>query len=127
MVDVHTKPRKILIVDDDDDMVSLIKLVLEKYSYDTMRASTGEEALSIARKYNPDLIILDIMLPEMHGFSVCHIIKSDENLSYIKILMLSVKSFDADKRKALDSGADAYMTKPFNPNELIAKVEELLL
>jgi len=117
---------KILIVDDDDDMVSLMKLVLEQYSYNIMQASTGEEALSIARNYNPDVIILDIMLPKMHGFSVCHIIKNDEELNHVKILMISAKSFDVDKRRALASGADAYMTKPFDLNELTDKVKELL-
>ena len=125
MVNVN-KLRKILIVDDDYYIVFFLKRVLEQYSYHIMRASTGEEGISIARKYHPDLIILDIMMSGMHGFSVCHIIKNDANLSQTKILMLSAKSFDADKRKALDAGADAYMTKPFNLNEVAAKVEELL-
>ena len=126
MVNVNTKLRKILIVDNDDYIIFFLKKILEQYSYDIMRASTGEEAISIARKYHPDLIILDIMMSGMHGFSVCHIIKNDANLSQTKILMLSAKSFDADKRKALDAGADAYMTKPFDLNEVAAKVEELL-
>jgi len=126
MVNVNTNPRKILIVDDDDYIVFFLKRVLEQYSYDIMRASTGEEGISIAREYHPDLIILDIMMSGMHGFSVCHIIKNDAKLNQTKILMLSAKSFDADKRKALDAGADAYMTKPFDLNELAAKVEELL-
>ena len=126
MVNVNTKLRKILIVDNDDYIIFFLKKILEQYSYDIMRASTGEEAISIARKYHPDLIILDIMMSGMHGFSVCHIIKNDAKLSQTKILMLSAKSFDADKRKALDAGADAYMTKPFALNEVAAKVEELL-
>ncbi|MBC8229053.1 response regulator [bacterium] len=126
MVNVNTKLRKILIVDNDDYIIFFLKKILEQYSYDIMRASTGEEAISIARKYHPDLIILDIMMSGMHGFSVCHIIKNDAKLSQTKILMLSAKSFDADKRKALEAGADAYMTKPFDLNEVAAKVEELL-
>jgi len=126
MVNVNTKLRKILIVDNDEYIIFFLKKLLEQYSYDIMRASTGEEGISIARKYHPDLIILDIMMSGMHGFSVCHIIKNDEKLSQTKILMLSAKSFDADKRKALDAGADAYMTKPFDLNEVAAKVEELL-
>ena len=126
MVNVNTKLRKILIVDNDEYIIFFLKKLLEQYSYDIMRASTGEEGISIAREYHPDLIILDVMMSGMHGFSVCHIIKNDANLSQTKILMLSAKSFDADKRKALDAGADAYMTKPFDPNELVAKVEELL-
>jgi DNA-binding response OmpR family regulator len=127
MVKIHTKPRKkILIVDDDDDTVYLIKSLLELYSYDIIEASTGKGGLLRAQKHHPDLIILDVMLPEMHGFSVCRIIKNDENLNHIKILILSAKLFDADKRKALDSGADAYMAKPFDPSELLAKVKELL-
>jgi len=126
MVNVNTKLRKILIVDNDEYIIFFLKKLLEQYSYDIMRASTEEEGISIARKYHPDLIILDIMMSGMHGFSVCHIIKNDAKLNQTKILMLSAKSFDADKRKALDAGADAYMTKPFDLNELAAKVEELL-
>jgi len=118
--------RRILIVDDEQELVSMIKMRLAAAGYDTLEAYDGQDALAKARKENPDLIILDLMLPKMDGYKVCRMLKFDEKYKKIPIIMLTARMQDSDKETGIEVGADAYMTKPFDSQLLLAKIEELL-
>lgn len=116
------KPR-ILVVDDDRKTVDLIRLYLEKDGYPVMVAYDGLRALELARRSNPGLIILDLMLPRVDGMDICRLLRSE---SRIPIIMLTAKTTEEDKLRGLDTGADDYMTKPFSPREVVARVRAVL-
>ncbi|MEW6163149.1 MAG: response regulator [Nitrospirota bacterium] len=120
------KKSKILIADDAPDTVELLKKRFRSEGYDTAEAYNGEEALKQVAEYNPDLIILDIMMPKMDGYVVCQKLKADENTRYIPVLMLTAKGEVENKVKGLDIGADDYLAKPFDYKELSARVRSLL-
>lgn len=120
------KRNKILIVDDTIDTVELLKKRFRSDGYDTAEAYDGEEALKQVAEYNPDLIVLDVMMPKLDGYEVCHRLKLDETTRYIPIIMLTAKSDVASKVKGLDIGADDYLPKPFDYKELSARVRSLL-
>ena len=114
---------KILVVDDERNIVELVRLYMEKEGFETVCAYTGEEALLKFRTENPDLIVLDLMLPETDGWQVCREIRKT---SGVPIIMLTAKSETFDKVLGLELGADDYMTKPFEAKELIARVKAVL-
>ncbi|MEA3494058.1 MAG: response regulator [Candidatus Margulisiibacteriota bacterium] len=118
--------KRILVVDDEPDMVNVIKLRLEANKYEVLVASDGPEGLNIARIQRPDLIILDIMLPKMDGFKVSRMLKYDERFKNIPIIMFSAKVQSSDIERGREMGADAYITKPFKAEDLLAKIRELL-
>lgn len=120
------KKSKILIVDDSVDIIELLKKRLRAEGYDTAEAFDGEECIAQVDLCNPDLIVLDIMMPKLDGFKVCQRLKADENTRYIPILMLTAKSEVKNKVKGLDIGADDYLAKPFDYKELSARVRSLL-
>lgn len=115
--------KKILIVDDDENIAELISLYLIKECFDTEIALNGEEALEKYKSYQPQLILLDIMLPGIDGYDVCREIRKDSN---VPIIMLSAKGEVFDKVLGLKIGADDYMVKPFDSNELVARVQAIL-
>lgn len=117
---------KILIVEDEKNIAKLIRYNLEKSDYDCTVARTGEDALSILEKQHFNLIILDIMLPEMDGFEVCRNIKQVPGIKNIPIIMLTAKSEEVDRIVGLELGADDYITKPFSPRELILRIKAIL-
>ena len=117
---------KILVVDDDPDIVELLEFNLKKEGYQTASASDGRKAMDIAADFNPDIILLDVMMPKKSGFEVCQAVRANEELQATKILMLTAKGRDTDRAKGLALGADAYMTKPFSTRELVQKVAEML-
>jgi len=112
--------RKILVIDDEPELVQLIKKYLQREGFEIFTGSTGQEALELAKIEKPDLIILDIMLPDLDGLEACQILRR-ENLT--PILLISAKGDDADKVLGLGLGADDYLTKPFSLNELVARVK----
>ena len=112
--------QKILIVDDDNNIAELISLYLTKECYDTKIVNDGEEALHAFEHYNPNLILLDLMLPGVDGFEICRKVRAEKNTP---IIMVSAKKDDIDKIRGLGLGADDYMTKPFSPSELVARVK----
>ena len=114
---------KILIVDDDTNISELISLYLNKEGYETEEANSGKKALELFFEYKPDLVILDIMLPEIDGYDVCKEIRKTSNTP---IIMLTAKGEVFDKVLGLELGADDYMVKPFDPKELIARVKAVL-
>ena len=115
--------QKILIVDDEKEIRDLIEIYLKSEGYETLKAADGEEALNILNKEEPDLIILDIMMPKMNGIDACLKIREERQMP---LIMLSAKSEDVDKILGLNMGADDYLTKPFNPLELVARVKSQL-
>ena len=114
---------KILVVDDEKNIVDILKYNLEKEGYDVICAYDGKEAIFQALKHKPDLILLDIMLPEYDGFVVCRKLRESTT---VPVIMLSAKSEELDKVIGLEMGADDYMTKPFSARELIARVKSNL-
>ena len=117
---------RILVVDDDPEIVRLVKAYLEKASFSVLTAYNGETALHILRRESPDLLVLDLMLPDRDGRDLTRIIRSDDTLSHIPIIMLTARVEDSDKIIGLEIGADDYVTKPFNPREVVARVRALL-
>jgi len=113
----------ILVVDDESTILELIKYSLEKENYKVLSASNGITGLTMAQAYLPDLIILDIMLPEKDGFEVCRSLNADVRTSPIPVIMLSAKDSEIDKVLGLELGAYDYVTKPFSPRELVARVK----
>ena len=115
--------QKILIVDDDENIAELISLYLTKECYDTKTVGDGEAALSAFHSYNPNLILLDLMLPGMDGYEIC---KEIRKTSSVPIIMLSAKGEVFDKVLGLELGADDYIIKPFDTKELVARVKAVL-
>jgi two-component system phosphate regulon response regulator PhoB len=112
----------ILVVDDEKEILELIQFNLEQYNFKVTTVKTGEAALKKARKLNLDVIVLDLMLPGIDGLDVCRLLKSDKETEDIAIIMLTAKGSEEDIVKGLELGADDYLTKPFSPKVLIARI-----
>jgi two-component system phosphate regulon response regulator PhoB len=117
---------KILVVDDEPDAVELLRVNLKAAGYEIATAADGDEALKKARALLPDLIVLDLMLPEVDGLEVCKILRRDTRVSGIPIIMLTAKAAEIDRVLGLELGADDYVTKPFSPRELVLRIKRLL-
>lgn len=117
---------RILVVDDDTDIVRLVQGYLRKAGFEVLGAYDGESALHTLRREKPDLLILDLMLPDRDGWDITRLIRTDEALAAMPIIMLTARIEDSDKILGLELGADDYMTKPFNPREVVARVRALL-
>ena len=118
--------KKILIVDDEADLVETVRFPLEMEGFNVLVSYNGEDALNQARKEKPDLIILDLMLPKLDGYKVCRLLKFDEKYKHIPILMLTAKTQEKDKILGMETGADEYITKPFEMDVLMEKVKAYL-
>ncbi len=119
-------PAKIMVVDDDLQSLKLIGLMLQRRGYAIVAARGGEQALAKAETDRPDLVILDVMMPDMDGLEVCRRLRSNPNTSHIPIIMFTAKILVSDKVEGFQAGADDYLTKPIHPNELAARVETAL-
>lgn len=117
---------KILVVDDEPHIVELVKFNLEKESFEVETAFDGRNALLSVANRRPDIIVLDVMLPEVDGFEVCRTLQKNSETSDIPIIMLTARAEEIDKVLGLELGADDYMTKPFSPRELVARVKARL-
>jgi DNA-binding NarL/FixJ family response regulator len=118
--------RRLLLIDDDPNLILLVKDYLEFRGYHVMTAENGREALEVLDKQIPDMIICDVMMPEMDGYSLVKHIRQDNRTNRIPVLFLSAKGQSQDRVKGLNEGADVYMVKPFEPEELVAQVESSL-
>jgi DNA-binding response OmpR family regulator len=119
--------KKILIVEDETDVATVLAMLLEAQEYEVIRAKDGPQALEKARREKPDLILLDIMLPKIDGFKVARMLKFDENFRHIPIIMLTAKIQEKDRRMGMETGADAYVTKPFDNSVLLQRISEILV
>jgi two-component system phosphate regulon response regulator PhoB len=117
---------RILVVDDEPDIVALVVYHLAKAGYKVSSASTGTDALALAKRDRPSLIVLDLMLPGMSGFDVLAKLRDDESTSGIAVLMLTARKEEPDRIRGLELGADDYLTKPFSPQELVLRVGAIL-
>jgi DNA-binding response OmpR family regulator len=119
-------PKKVLVCDDEPYIVESVSYVVRKAGYEVVVAEDGEEALAASRREVPDLIFLDIMMPKLSGYDVCKQLKEDPATRGIYIVMLTARGQEEDERKAVEVGADEFMTKPFSPRKMRAKLQELL-
>jgi len=123
---VVNKSKLILLVEDEKDIIKMLEYNLKKEGLKTLSVRNGEGAIDLARSQHPDLIILDLMLPGIDGLEVCKTLKGDSKTAAIPIIMLTAKSQESDKVVGLELGADDYMTKPFSPRELVARIKAVL-
>ena len=117
--------KRILAVDDERHILRLVQINLEKAGYEVVTATNGREAIEAATEKKPDLIVMDVMMPEMDGFEALQNLKSNEETEKIPVIMLTAKAQDADVFHGWQSGADLYLTKPFNPMELLTFVKRI--
>jgi two-component system alkaline phosphatase synthesis response regulator PhoP len=115
--------KKVLVVDDDIKVIKILKLYLQHDGCEVITAENGREALQLARDFRPDVIVLDLLLPEINGLEVCRVLRSESN---VPIIMLTARTSERDRIHGLDLGADDYVTKPFSPRELAARVRAVL-
>lgn len=118
--------RKILIVDDEADVLEVVEMLLISENYDVYKARDGKEALDIIKSVTPDLVILDIMMPEIDGVEVCKRMRKIDKMVDIPIVMFSAKLSAVDKKESFDAGADGFITKPFNARGFIAGIKTYL-
>lgn len=118
--------KKILLVDDEEDILDFLELILEEQGYNVIKASSGRDALAAAQMNRPELILLDIMMPEMDGWEVLKLLKADEEVSHIPVAMLTARTEMKDKIQGLQEGAIDYICKPFATKELLDKLEIIL-
>jgi len=116
----------VLVADDDDDILLLVTTRLRRDGYEIVSASNGDRALELARERRPALAVLDIGMPGLDGIAVLEAIRGDESLGDTRVVLLTAKAQESDVRRGYDSGADAYVKKPFSPAELSQRVRELL-
>ena len=118
--------KKVLIADDEPNIVAAIEFLLKQRGYDVYTAADGSEALRVAERVVPDLVVLDVMMPQTSGYEVCQTIRKRAEWRHIKVLMLSAKGRDAEVVKGVAMGADLYVTKPFSTRELMVRIDGLL-
>jgi DNA-binding response OmpR family regulator len=123
---IAIQEKKILIVDDEVDVVTSLQFALEKEGYQCLTAYDGKEALDKAKGENPDLIILDIMMPKMNGYKVARLLKFDKKYKHIPIVMLTARTSGKDQELGYETGADRYVTKPFQIDNLVGVVNNFL-
>lgn len=118
--------KKVLIVDDEPNILVAVEFLMQREGHEVVTAVDGQEAIDLLEKFRPDLMILDVMMPRKNGFEVCAEVRADARLSGMPILMLTAKGREAEMKKGISLGSDAYITKPFSTHELVLKVNELL-
>ncbi|MDX1601080.1 MAG: response regulator [Anaerolineales bacterium] len=117
---------KVLVAEDERDIRELITFTLRYHGHDVLAASNGEEALELALKEHPDLVLLDIRMPRMNGYEVCRSIKENEVTKHIPVVFISAKGQEAEVKEGLDAGATDYILKPFSPDQLVERVSQVL-
>src|SRR3989338_3703488 len=121
-----SQKKKILVVDDEKDLSALVSLHMKMAGFEVLTANNGEKALDLSREEKPDLIILDLMLPKIDGWQVCEQLRQNAATKDIPVIMLTARTQIEDKLKGFEAGADDYVTKPFSPRELVARVKRVL-
>ncbi len=117
---------RILVIEDVPEIVLSLKIRLKKAGYEVLAAADGSKGLEMAREERPDLILLDLMLPKVHGYKVCRLLKYDKEYEHIPIVMLTARAMNHEKELGMEVGADAYLTKPYNHRQLLQVIDDLL-
>lgn len=123
---MNATPASILIVDDEADLISVLRFGLEAEGFRVLSAADGDEGLRKARETDPDLMVLDLMLPKLDGYKVCRALKYDERYRAMPIIILSARSGAQDRQLALDMGADDFVTKPYDMHDLVRRIRVFL-
>ena len=118
--------KRILLVEDEKDMMEMVKFRLEQAGFEVITAYDGETVMDTLNHKLPDLILLDLMLPRIDGYEVCRRLKADEQYKKVPIAMFTARASESDKKRGYEVGADAYITKPFEPGEFLNKIRQLL-
>ncbi|MBL3559966.1 response regulator transcription factor [Rhodovulum sulfidophilum] len=118
--------KSVLLVEDEDGIALALEFLISRQGYDTRRVTDGDAALRAMEEDPPDLVVLDVMLPERSGYEVCQIMRQDEGLKHVKVLMMTARGGEVERRKGLALGADAFLTKPFATADLTAQIRALL-
>ena len=119
-------PKQVLIADDEPNIVAALEYLLQRSGYEVRVARSGDEALKLIEQHPPDLVLLDVMMPQRSGYEVCQRVREREDWRHIKIVMLSARGRDVEVNKGMSLGADLYITKPFSTSELVATINGLL-
>lgn len=119
-----SKKQKVLVVDDEPNILMSLEFLMRKNGYEVFIARNGAEAIDLVNRQQPDVLVLDIMMPEVDGYEVCRYIRQQEELKNTKVIFLSAKSKEADIEKGYAAGADLYLTKPFSTRELMQRIGE---
>lgn len=122
----QTEPQKILVVDDDPYILMSLEFLMKKNGYNVLVARNGTEAMQIVKEFIPDIVLLDIMMPDVNGYEICKYIKSTKKLAHSKVVFLSAKSSEADIKKGYDLGASLYISKPFSTRNIVTQLKELM-
>jgi len=120
------KKGTILVIDDEKDLIELVRYNLEKEGFDVIAATDGQSGLDVVRRHRPDLVVLDLMMPGLDGLQVCQQLRSDPRSNRVPVIMLTAKATEPDRIVGLELGADDYITKPFSPREVVARVKAVL-
>ena len=123
---METAKRRVLIVDDEPNIVTALEFLLERRGYEVRVATNGEEAVALVESFRPDVMLLDVMMPKRSGYEVCQRVRERPDMQHVKIVMLSAKGREAEVSKGLSLGADLYITKPFSTQELVERIDALL-
>jgi DNA-binding response OmpR family regulator len=118
--------KRVLIADDEPNIVASLEFLMEQAGFEVKLAANGQEALELVASFQPDLVLLDVMMPVKNGYEVCQILKNDPATRAVKVVMLSAKGRDVEVAKGLELGADAYVTKPFSTRDLVAQIRDML-
>lgn len=119
-------PKRILIVDDEPNIVLSLEFLMKKNGYEVETATDGDQAMDAVEQQKPDLMLLDVMMPRKDGYQVCQLLRGREEFNDVRIVMLTAKGRDVEREKGLSLGADDYITKPFSTQDVVDKVSELL-
>ena len=118
--------KHIIYIEDEPEMIDLVRLILNRKGYEVKGALGGQEGLDLIRSYHPDLVLLDLMMPEIDGFAVCETLRSNPMTASVPIIILTAVTSQMSRFSGLEVGADDYLTKPFSPKQLVARVNEML-
>ena len=119
-------PRTVLVADDDEDILQLVSFRLERAGYTVVTAADGQQALAAAREHQPDLAVLDVMMPGLNGYEVTRQLRADETTAHIPVILLTARVQEADVSRGFEAGADDYLRKPFSPQELRSRVQAII-